>query len=96
MNCAFSFDGSERDVTSVNNYFRVVLLKCLLKDGGNNSGNRIWKRIFYFLLKLPEKTNTIMFHSKNLNRENPYYLALLKTMVKQRMSSKYSEYAEGS
>ena len=87
MNCAFSFDGYERDVKSVNNYFTVVWLKCLLNDGENNSGNRIWKIIFYFLPKLLEKTNTTMFHTKNANRENPYYLALLKTMVNQRMLS---------
>ena len=95
MNCAFSFDGYERDVKSVNNYFRVVWLKCLLNNGGNNSGNRIWKRIFYFLPKLLEKTNTTMFHTKNLNWENPYYLGLLKTMVNQRMLSKYSETLRG-
>ena len=66
MNCAFSFDGYERDVKSVNNYFRVVCLKCLLNDGGNYSGNRIWKIIFYFVRKLLEKTNATMFHTKKI------------------------------
>ena len=29
-----------------------------------------------------KKTNTTMFHTKKLNLENPYYLALLKTIMK--------------
>ena len=66
MNCAFSIDGYERDVKSVNNYFRVLWLKCLLNDGGNNSGNRIWKGIFYFVRILLEKTNATMFHTKKI------------------------------
>ena len=36
----------------------------------------------YFVRKLLEKTNTTMFDAKKLNRENPYYLALLKTILK--------------
>ena len=45
-------------------------------------GIEFGKKIFYFVRKLLEKTNTTMFHTKKLNRENPYYLALLKTIMK--------------
>ena len=40
--------------------------------------------------EITRKINTTMFHNKNLKRENPYYSALLNTMVNQRMLSKYN------